>query len=159
MVGFWRASRARRSVPARCAFLALWVLALAAPLIPLAYRLSGVPGAVAAASGALVCYVGAALALLLTDRLRGPDLAAFALLIGMLCRTGLPLVTALVIHLRTKAFIEAGLRTSSRNAKSADGQKANQKPRITQHQASPAKDAGAPQRRDESGSSPGGVTT
>ena len=108
-VGFWRASRARRSVPARFAFLTLCVLAVAALLIPLAYRLSGMAGVVAAASGALVCYAGAALALLLADRFRGPDLAALALLVGMFCRTGLPLMTALVIHLRTKALSEAGL--------------------------------------------------
>ena len=47
--------------------------------------------------------------LLLSDRLRGPDLAALALLLGMFCRTGLPLMMAVVIHLRTKVLSEAGL--------------------------------------------------
>lgn len=108
-VGFWRANRTRRSVPAQCAFLTLWVLAVAAVLIPLAYRTSGTAGVIAAASAALVCYGSATLALLLTDRFRGPDLAVIGLLVGMFCRTGLPLVIALVIHLRTKALSEAGL--------------------------------------------------
>lgn len=106
---FWRGSRARRSISARCALLALSVLLVAALVVPLAYRSSGVPGVVAAALAALICFAGAAAALLLNDRLRGPDLAAPALLLGMLCRTGLPLVTALVIHLRAKELSEAGL--------------------------------------------------
>ena len=107
--GFWRRSAAPQSVWVRCAILGLGVLAVAAFLIPLSFQLDGTSGVAAATAAALVCYTGAALALLLGDRFRGPDLAVVGLLVGMFCRTGLPLATALVIHLRTTALSEAGL--------------------------------------------------
>ena len=106
---FWRRSPAQQSVWARCALLGLGVLAVAAFLSPLSFQLDGTSGVVAAIAAALVCYTGAALALLLGDRFRGPDLAIVGLLVGILCRTGLPLATAGVIHLLSKTLTDAGL--------------------------------------------------
>ncbi len=59
-----------------------------------------------AALAAAICWFGALLALVFSDWLRGPQAAHYALLLGLLVRTGCPL-TAVVIAIRTSSRLEA----------------------------------------------------
>ena len=58
---------------------------------------------------AVICYVGAATALVLTGVFRGPQTAVQGLLLGMLVRMGLPLGAGIVLQSAGGPLAEAGV--------------------------------------------------
>ena len=74
----------------------------------LAFRFNGVNEIAPVALAAVVCLVGAVLALAASHLLRGPSLGAVGILVSMAVRTGLPIVLLALIHL------EGGLRNQPR---------------------------------------------
>jgi len=80
-----------------CALLTAAVV-VAYPLIGwLAWRRAGTDGLVAAAVAAGVCWLGATAALMIAAALKGPNAALNSMLLGMLCRMGLPLLAGAVL--------------------------------------------------------------
>lgn len=94
----------RRRLPTSvwgCVALLTVVFGIAAPLVGLTARVGlpsyGRAGVVATCLAAAVCWFAAVASLVATSLLRGPQVALFALLFGMLFRMGLPLVVGLVV--------------------------------------------------------------
>ena len=79
----------------------LWLLAAVAVAYPIVGYVAadrfGDMGWWAAAVAAGICWLGAAIALILTALLRGPQGALYAMLVGMMFRMGLPLVAGVVL--------------------------------------------------------------
>lgn len=96
-------------VPAQLWLLAAVVVAVYALVAPVAYWVTGMAGLVATAAAAGVCWIGAAGALAVSRAFRGPNRALHGVLCGMLLRTGLPLVSALVLQLSIDALADAHL--------------------------------------------------
>jgi len=64
-------------------------------------------GAAAAAAG--ICLLGAVLALVVSHLLRGPKAVLYGMLMAMALRMGIPLVSALALHLQNGALAKAGV--------------------------------------------------
>jgi hypothetical protein len=78
-------------------------------LAPLAFAISGYAGMIAAAVGGLVCLAGAELALALASLFRGPAAAMYALAVGMLARTIVPMLLGVALHLSVPRLAAAGM--------------------------------------------------
>jgi hypothetical protein len=76
---------------------------------PVAYAVSGIDGLLAAAAAAGVCWLGAALALAAGRLFHGPSAALYAMTIGMLARTFLPLALGVVLQLNVPRLAENGM--------------------------------------------------
>lgn len=96
-------------VSIRLAVLTVVVLAAYCLTAPVAARLGGAEALKAAALAAGLCLIGAASALLIGDRLRGPHGALASLWLGMILRMGVPLTAGLIIHLHGGPLAQAGL--------------------------------------------------
>ncbi len=84
------------------------VVALAWLIIaPVAYVLSGGAGLLAAATGALLCWSGGELALLIASLFRTPNAAMFGLHVGMFPRPFLPLQFGVILHLRVPELAQS----------------------------------------------------
>jgi hypothetical protein len=96
-------------VTARCAVLAVAV-AIAYPLIGYVAMIRfGEKAWLSAAVAAAVCWLGAALALALTAWFQGPQGALYALLFGMFCRMGLPLIVGIALANQGGVLADAGV--------------------------------------------------
>ncbi|MGD9721736.1 MAG: hypothetical protein AB7O59_05385 [Pirellulales bacterium] len=82
----------------------VWCLAAS-----IAYSLAGSAGVVAASVAAAVCWLGGAVALLLTALARGPSMAMYGVALAMLSRTLLPLALGVSLHFAVPALAAAGL--------------------------------------------------
>jgi len=82
------------------------VLAVAGPLVGL---FCGTMAVWAAVLAALLCYLGAILALGASAILRQPEQALVALSLGMLARMGIPFGLGLAVHLQGGPLAKAGL--------------------------------------------------
>lgn len=105
----WLSNLPIRSVAIRLMVLATAVIVEYAITAPLSVRIGGATALTAAAMAAGLCLAGAAAALVITDRLRGPNTALAALCIGMTLRMGLPLVAGAIIHCHGGPLAHAGL--------------------------------------------------
>ena len=92
----------------RAAVVAAAMLLLYAAAAPWAYWLNGLAGLLAAGISAAVCLLGAAAALFLSHRFRGPARAVHAMAFSMAARTGLPLILVLVTSFCAGPLVTAG---------------------------------------------------
>lgn len=76
---------------------------------PLAYQLSGAAGLAAAAVGGGICFMGAALALILAVPFPGPDAVMHRMALGMLARALVPLSLGVALHFKAPALAQAGM--------------------------------------------------
>jgi hypothetical protein len=104
----WLRRVRRRSLAARLGVLGLWLAGLGAVVAPLAWFLQGGAGVGAAAAAWLVCAIGAALALAVTDFTQSPRRALWGLTAAAAARTGLPLVLGTVLYGRGGPLVEGG---------------------------------------------------
>jgi hypothetical protein len=85
-----------------CIALFTFLFALAAPLVGLAARESlpayGRAGLVATCLAAFICWFASVASLLCTSVFRGPQVALFSMLFGMLFRMGLPLMVGMMVN-------------------------------------------------------------
>jgi hypothetical protein len=81
-----------------------WLLAA-----PLAYRISGQNGILAASVGAGACWLGAQLAVAISALCGGSAGALNAMLLGMLGRMLLPLLIGVTLHVYVPALAHAGM--------------------------------------------------
>ena len=98
-----------RGVAIRLAVLGIVVLAAYGLTAPVAVRLGGSDALAAAALAGGLCLAGAASALLIADRLRGPRGALAAIRLGMILRMGVPLAVGVTIHWHGGPLAQAGL--------------------------------------------------
>jgi hypothetical protein len=77
--------------------------------VPVALATSGEAGLIAAAAGGLISLAGAEGALVLSALFRGPAAAMYALAVGMLARTIVPLVLGVALHLGVPRLASAGM--------------------------------------------------
>jgi hypothetical protein len=105
----WFASIRTRGLSVRLATLAIVVLVAYAITAPVAARLGGSVGLVAAAIAAVLCLLGAAAALAIGDRFRRSGEILAALWVGTALRTGIPFVAGMPIHLHGGSLAQAGL--------------------------------------------------
>jgi len=76
---------------------------------PVAYTVGGWTGVGAALLSMIVCWIGAAAALLLGHLFRGPATMALGVLLPMMVRAGLPLTVLVLIHLGGGLWSRGGL--------------------------------------------------
>ncbi len=96
--------------PAAQTILLSAILALALALAEVvALGISGSQGAIAAAVAALVCWIGAIVALGAAAIFHGPAGAMPRMLVGMLGRTLFPLVLGVTLHFKVPALAEGGM--------------------------------------------------
>jgi hypothetical protein len=105
----WFANLRNRSFLTQSAVLALSVLLAYGLVAPVAVWLGGVKGLVQAGVAAGLCLLGAALALAVCRRLRGPDYALHRVLAGLLFRMGIPLAAGMALCLQGGALAEPGI--------------------------------------------------
>lgn len=105
----WLANLRQRSLTARQALLAAVMLAFYVLVSPAAVWLYGPLGLAAAGLAAGVCWLGAALALVIAEILRGPAFAFQAMLFALVFRTGIPLGFAVVVQSGGGLLTWAGL--------------------------------------------------
>jgi hypothetical protein len=105
----WLANLRNRSLSARLAVLILTLIAVYSLAAPVAIQWGGSRALAAAAVAAGLCLLGAAAAIVTTDRLRGPAAALAALWLGTILRMGVPLAAGLAIHLHGGLLAQAGL--------------------------------------------------
>jgi hypothetical protein len=103
----WLKRAAGASVAARCFALTVIVLAAYPAIGYFAYRQTGSAAWLAIAIGALVCWFGSTLALVLTSQLQGPQGAVQGLLLSIMFRTMLPLAAILGLAMYSPLFAEA----------------------------------------------------
>lgn len=84
--------------------LAVWLL-----VAPAGYAISGTSGVIAAAVGAALCLVGAVPAVTVSAFFHGPNAAMYALAVGMLARTLVPMALGVVVHLSVPSLAAAGM--------------------------------------------------
>lgn len=99
----WLARLSTLRWPGRAAVLCVVVLALWAVLAPVAYSVRGAGGLGAMSVAAALCLAGSLVALMLvalfhSASTRQPGMVLYGWLAGIVVRTGVPLVAALVIH-------------------------------------------------------------
>ena len=73
------------------------------------FHRAGTAGIVASLVGAVVCWLFATIALVVTHRFRGANNAVTGLLVAMLARTGGPLVCALLLTNNSRSLAEGGI--------------------------------------------------
>jgi uncharacterized membrane protein YfcA len=105
----WFSELRSRGLAARSGLLGFVTLGIYALVAPAAFWLSGPVGPWAAAAAAGLCLAGAAVALAVSHRLRGPQRALHGLLLGTAGRMGIPLGFGLALHLLSRPLAEAGL--------------------------------------------------
>jgi peptidoglycan/LPS O-acetylase OafA/YrhL len=105
---FW-SRLGRLNLPAQAALLAAFVAIVWLMMAPIAYQVSALSGLIAAATGSLVCLLGAELALIIPSFFRGSSTAVYGMLIGMLARAFLPLLLGVVLHREVPALAAAGM--------------------------------------------------
>jgi hypothetical protein len=108
-MGTWLGHLRNRGLPCRLAALAGTLVVALSITVPVAMHLGGFPALAAAALAAGLCGAGAATALVVGDRLRGPSGVLTALGIGIVARTGVPLAVVVALHLRGGLLAQAGL--------------------------------------------------
>ncbi len=106
---FQAANLRKMSLCRREALLALALVLGYGIVAPLAYWRDGVAGVGAATLPAVVCGACAGAALAIASRFRGPWLALYGVLLGVVIQTGIPVVLAMVVSLRAPVLMEAGL--------------------------------------------------
>jgi hypothetical protein len=104
-----RDSLATLGLGAHATLLAGVLLVAVAAAAPIALAASGLPGLVAALVAAAVCLVGAELALALAALFHGPAAAMYALAVGMLARTVVPMLLGVTLHLAVPELAAAGM--------------------------------------------------
>lgn len=91
---------------------ALWVigslLLSAVVVVPWAYAAHQHWGAISAAAALATCLFGGLLALGLVHLCRGPENVMSQVLLGMLARTGIPLLVCMMVYLQGGRLAEAG---------------------------------------------------
>jgi hypothetical protein len=105
----WFNNLRSRSIAFQVASLGAIVLAMLGMVGPVAFQLGGFPGILAAALAATLCFLGAAVSLMTSHLLRGPQQAIAALLVGMALRMGIPLLLGLAVHLHGGPLAQVGL--------------------------------------------------
>jgi hypothetical protein len=108
-VSAWFASLRRRGLSARLAALAIVVSVAFAIVAPVAIGHAGSVGLAAAAVAAVLCLLGAAVALAIGDRFRRSGEILAALWVGTALRIGIPFVAGMPIHLHGGSLAQAGL--------------------------------------------------
>ena len=93
----------------RCAIYLATMLLTWLSVAILAQAFAGADGVWAASVAAGICLASGILAIGLTALLRGPSLALYAMLVGMLVRMALPLLVGGALQLQGGALAEAGL--------------------------------------------------
>ena len=91
------------------ALLTLAVALMFPPVASIARASYGQLGLVSAGIAALVCWFAATLALVATAIFRGPQMALYSMLFGMLFRMGLPLGAGLVLSQSAPRLAAAGV--------------------------------------------------
>ena len=94
---------------ARCALLALAVIAFYPLAATYLHARHGTAGLLAAAVAAVVCLAASMSAMVLTAKIKGTQAALYSLLFGMALRTGVPLVVGTVLQQRGGMLAEAGV--------------------------------------------------
>lgn len=92
-----------------CLYLGMAVTVVFPAFAWFGYRHHDSIGVMSALVSAVICYVGAATALVLTGVFRGPQTAVQGLLLGMLVRMGLPLGAGIVLQSAGGPLAEAGV--------------------------------------------------
>ena len=105
----WLSRWRGRSLAARGGLLGLAVLVFYVAVAPVAFFIGSMSGLWAAAVAAMVCLVGAAVALAISHLLRSPEHALYGVLFGMAARMCIPLASGLLLHLCGGALAEAGV--------------------------------------------------
>jgi hypothetical protein len=105
----WLKNLPSRSVAFRAMLLSVVALLVFAVTAPVAFSLGGFFSLCAAATSCMLCLVGALIALVVCNALRGPQLAMASLLAGMMARMGVPLCIGMAIHLHGGPLADAGL--------------------------------------------------
>ena len=98
-----------RGVAAQLAVLGLAVLTVLIVVGPLDACLSGTAALAAAILAAALCFTGAGVALVFSHWLRGPEHVLIAMFVGLIFRTGFPLMVGVLIFFRGGPLAEAGL--------------------------------------------------
>lgn len=106
MRGIWPLTK---SLTASWLVLTLSVVLLYAVVGSLGYGRSGEVGLMATGVAAAVCWAGSSLALLLTGWLRGSAAAVHGVLLGSICRMGLPLAVGVVLQAGGGQLAQAGV--------------------------------------------------
>jgi hypothetical protein len=102
----WGSTLPSRNLPTRLAVLTVVMLGAYGCVLFVAVG----NGSVAAASlAAGVCLASAVAALLMSCAFRHPSRTAAGILLPMAARTGLPLLLALIVRIRSPGLVEAGL--------------------------------------------------
>lgn len=97
------------TTPRALGLLSLGTLAGALVCGSWAYAAHGLAGTAATATAAVVCWVGAVIALVLLERSRGTHRAVYAVLGGMLIRLTLPILAAIFLPSRAPLLAEGAL--------------------------------------------------
>jgi hypothetical protein len=105
----WLSNLSNRSTAIRLMVLTTAVIAEFAIAAPLSVRLGGVTALAAATMAAGLCLAGAAAALVISDRLRGPNGTLAALWLTMTLRMGVPFLAGTIIHCHGGPLARAGL--------------------------------------------------
>jgi hypothetical protein len=108
MIAFLQNLR-NRGVAVRLGTLTTTMLVALAAATPVAIRVGGLNAVAAAATAIGLCLAGAALALILADRLRTSNSMLAGLWIGVALRTGAPFVAGMAIHLQGGPLAQTGL--------------------------------------------------
>ena len=99
----------RTNIALSCVLLTVALLVSFPAFALFGYTQHGMVGVVAAAVAGGVCWMGGLLALLLVGLVRGREQMVHATLLGMLFRTGLPLITGIVLTRAGGPLAEAGV--------------------------------------------------
>ncbi len=99
----------RLGLAARAAVLVSAVALTYAVVAPVGWNISGSVGLRTSGVAAGVCLLGAALALVVSYRLRDPASALYGMLFGMLLRMGIPLAFAAGVYLEDGVLAENGV--------------------------------------------------
>ncbi|OHB73081.1 MAG: hypothetical protein A2V70_19405 [Planctomycetes bacterium RBG_13_63_9] len=108
-MGTWLARIQSRSLAARVGLLGIVSLGLYALAAPVGAFVTGPTGLWAATAAGTLCFAGAALALVASHLLRGPQRALIGLLVGMALRFVIPLGGGAACHYGGGSLAEAGI--------------------------------------------------
>jgi hypothetical protein len=100
---------ARLGFVAQGVILSATVVLVAAPVVGLAYAISGRPGTIAAATAAGICLLGGLVALAVSELAARRLDVLQAVLIGMMARMAVPLLLGIAAHLAAPWLTSAGL--------------------------------------------------
>ena len=108
-IALWLERQRPLGLAACCARLVLAVVLWGVPVSFAAYLQSGQSGVLASLVALGICLVAGLMALSATAALRGPNIALWSLLFGLLFRMGLPLGLGLYLSRSQPALAKAGV--------------------------------------------------